>query len=145
MVDDMNADRYTRRDYVDLAKRLRVQVRCVYFEGTIEHAWHNNVYRTHCTSDAAQLGPVCCVLVCKKCVLNYFQEATQTTHPSVFKKFKATFESPAEKVTAEGSLRTEDVSWKLEGFNSLTTIYWKFDGTDEQFKRYMMWLFKLPA
>lgn len=67
-------------------------------------------------------------------------------HPSVFKKFKAAFESPTEKVmTTEGSSRIEDVSWKLEGFNALTTIYWKFDGTDEEFRRYMMWLFKLPA
>lgn len=65
-------------------------------------------------------------------------------HPSVFKKFKAAFESPAEKVTADGS-RIEDVSWKLEGFNALTTIYWKFDGTDEEFRCYMMWLFKLPV
>jgi len=66
------------------------------------------------------------------------------THPSVFKKFQGAFESPLEKVKAEGSSRME-VSWKIEGFNALTTIYWTFDGTDEEFRRYMMWLFKLPG
>ncbi|EPQ59072.1 PNK3P-domain-containing protein [Gloeophyllum trabeum ATCC 11539] len=47
IVDNTNRDRQTRKYYVDAAKRLGATVRCFLFQGSMELAWHNNLYRAY--------------------------------------------------------------------------------------------------
>ncbi|KAJ7606788.1 polynucleotide kinase 3 phosphatase-domain-containing protein [Roridomyces roridus] len=45
VVDNTNRDVSTRRFYIDLAKKFKVPIRCFWFTGSIQLAWHNNMYR----------------------------------------------------------------------------------------------------
>ncbi|KAI0288305.1 polynucleotide kinase 3 phosphatase-domain-containing protein [Russula brevipes] len=47
VIDNTNRDVQTRKHYLDLAKRLQVPARCFVFQGSIELAWHNNLYRAY--------------------------------------------------------------------------------------------------
>jgi bifunctional polynucleotide phosphatase/kinase len=63
LADNTNRDIQTRRRYIEAAKKLNVPVRCVHndilriakqtkprcflFTGTMELAWHNNLYRAY--------------------------------------------------------------------------------------------------
>jgi hypothetical protein len=43
---------------------------------------------------------------------------------SAFTSFKSSFQAPT----------------KSEGFKEIKRFFWKFEGTEDQYKRYMMWL-----
>ncbi|CAE6414650.1 unnamed protein product [Rhizoctonia solani] len=45
VVDNTNRDKATRAEYIQIAKRLKCPVRCVWFDIAPELAWHNNMYR----------------------------------------------------------------------------------------------------
>ncbi|PWY97736.1 PNK3P-domain-containing protein [Testicularia cyperi] len=45
VVDNTNRDAATRRQYIDLANRLGVRVRCFYFDVPLQTALHNNAFR----------------------------------------------------------------------------------------------------
>ncbi|KAJ3827702.1 polynucleotide kinase 3 phosphatase-domain-containing protein [Lentinula raphanica] len=45
VVDNTNRDVQTRKFYVDVARRFKVPIRCFVFTGSMELAWHNNLYR----------------------------------------------------------------------------------------------------
>ncbi|CAE6336251.1 unnamed protein product [Rhizoctonia solani] len=45
VVDNTNRDKATRAEYIEIAKRLKCPIRCVWFDMPIELAWHNNMYR----------------------------------------------------------------------------------------------------
>ncbi|CAE6521908.1 unnamed protein product [Rhizoctonia solani] len=45
VVDNTNRDKATRAEYIQVAKRLKCPVRCVWFDIPPELAWHNNMYR----------------------------------------------------------------------------------------------------
>ncbi|KAG0706419.1 polynucleotide kinase 3 phosphatase-domain-containing protein [Suillus ampliporus] len=47
VVDNTNRDITTRKHYLDLAKKLKISVRCLVFTGSIDLAWHNNLYRAY--------------------------------------------------------------------------------------------------
>ncbi|KAG1749154.1 polynucleotide kinase 3 phosphatase-domain-containing protein [Suillus paluster] len=47
VVDNTNRDIATRKYYLDLAKKLKIPVRCLVFIGSIDLAWHNNLYRAY--------------------------------------------------------------------------------------------------
>jgi bifunctional polynucleotide phosphatase/kinase len=47
VVDNTNRDVQTRKYYIDLAKKLSVPIRCFFFTGSKELAWHNNLYRAY--------------------------------------------------------------------------------------------------
>lgn len=47
MTDNTNRDAATRKFYIDVAKKRKIQVRCFHFTGSIDLAWHNNLYRTY--------------------------------------------------------------------------------------------------
>jgi bifunctional polynucleotide phosphatase/kinase len=44
-LDNTNRDKATRAEYIEVAKRLKCPIRCVYFDVLPELAWHNNMYR----------------------------------------------------------------------------------------------------
>ena len=46
-LDNTNRDTTTRKLYVDLAKKVGARVRCFLFEGSMDLAWHNNLYRAY--------------------------------------------------------------------------------------------------
>ncbi|KAL5635604.1 hypothetical protein ACGC1H_004417 [Rhizoctonia solani] len=45
VVDNTNRDKATRAEYIEVAKRLKCPIRCVWFDIPPELAWHNNMYR----------------------------------------------------------------------------------------------------
>lgn len=47
VVDNTNRDIATRKHYLDLAKKLQIHVRCIEFVGSMDLAWHNNLYRAY--------------------------------------------------------------------------------------------------
>ncbi|KAH7889885.1 polynucleotide kinase 3 phosphatase-domain-containing protein [Phlebopus sp. FC_14] len=47
VIDNTNRDLATRKFYVDLAKKVGIPARCFYFTGSMDLAWHNNLYRAY--------------------------------------------------------------------------------------------------
>ncbi|KAJ7284504.1 polynucleotide kinase 3 phosphatase-domain-containing protein [Mycena rebaudengoi] len=47
VVDNTNRDAFTRKFYIDAAKKAGVPVRCMEFTGSFDLAWHNNLYRAY--------------------------------------------------------------------------------------------------
>ncbi|PCH38769.1 PNK3P-domain-containing protein [Wolfiporia cocos MD-104 SS10] len=96
VVDNTNRNAETRKHYVDLAKRLRLPIRCFMFNGSMELAWHNNLYR------AFNLPPSRAAKEPKRELLPY----------SAFTSFRAQFEEP----TLEGGYaEIKKVNWVFEG------------------------------
>lgn len=47
VIDNTNRDTSTRKYYIDIAKEHDIPIRCFLFTGSIELAWHNNLYRAY--------------------------------------------------------------------------------------------------
>ncbi|KAJ7759134.1 polynucleotide kinase 3 phosphatase-domain-containing protein [Mycena metata] len=96
VVDNTNRDASTRRYYIDVATKLKVPVRCMLFTGSLELAFHNNLYRAYCLppSVAGREPP---------------REALPMT---VFTKFKDSFEEPE---LGEGLAQIKKVNWVFNG------------------------------
>ncbi|KIL00645.1 hypothetical protein PAXRUDRAFT_29641 [Paxillus rubicundulus Ve08.2h10] len=47
VIDNTNRDIATRKLYVNLAKKVGVTARCFLFTGSMDLAWHNNLYRAY--------------------------------------------------------------------------------------------------
>lgn len=47
VVDNTNRDIATRKHYLDFAKKFQIPVRCIEFVGSMDLAWHNNLYRAY--------------------------------------------------------------------------------------------------
>jgi len=57
VVDNTNRDKKTRKDYIVLAEKLRVPIRCLQFNVSVALSWHNNLYRAFClASDHPDYG-----------------------------------------------------------------------------------------
>ncbi|PVF98843.1 PNK3P-domain-containing protein [Serendipita vermifera] len=123
VVDNTNRGVTTRQDYLDLAVQLKVDARCVIFDGTLELAWHNNIYRALCLTDSVKAQEVCILIVPGICTETMKPSRTLLDY-SAFTSFKASFQTPT----------------KSEGFKEIKRFFWKFEGTEDEFKRYMMWL-----
>ncbi|KAJ6520430.1 polynucleotide kinase 3 phosphatase-domain-containing protein [Mycena sanguinolenta] len=96
VVDNTNRDAYTRRFYIDLAKKQGVPVRCMWFTGAVELAWHNNLYRS--------LGLPPSVAA---------REPPREMLPKLaFTSFKNEFEEP---VLSEGFSQIKKVNWVFDG------------------------------
>ncbi|CDO70582.1 hypothetical protein BN946_scf184636.g15 [Trametes cinnabarina] len=90
VVDNTNRDKTTREHYVNLAKR------CLYFVGTLELAWHNNLYRVF------NLPPAKADSEAKRTLLPY----------SALTGFRADFEEPS---VDEGFAEVRKVNFVFEG------------------------------
>ncbi|EEB87178.1 hypothetical protein MPER_15577, partial [Moniliophthora perniciosa FA553] len=49
VLDNTNRNVSTRKYYIDLGRKFKVPVRCFIFTGSMELAWHNNLYRAYNT------------------------------------------------------------------------------------------------
>ncbi|PIL23691.1 hypothetical protein GSI_13440 [Ganoderma sinense ZZ0214-1] len=96
VVDNTNRDKQTRQYYTNLARKHKVPVRCIYFTGSIELAWHNNLYR------ALNLPPSLSSTEPKRGLLPY----------SAFTSFRENFEEPS---VDEGFSEVRKVNWVFEG------------------------------
>ncbi|TEB36065.1 PNK3P-domain-containing protein [Coprinellus micaceus] len=106
VVDNTNRDKATRKFYVDLARKEGISVRCFHFAGSVELAWHNNLYRAF----AQPLAET---------------EVRRELIPyTAYITFKDGFEEPNAN----------------EGFAEVRRVNFVFDGTEEQRKRWGMWL-----
>ncbi|KAF5386673.1 hypothetical protein D9615_001745 [Tricholomella constricta] len=47
VIDNTNRNTAIRKYYLDIARQLKIATRCFFFAGSIELAWHNNLYRTY--------------------------------------------------------------------------------------------------
>ncbi|KAJ7733566.1 polynucleotide kinase 3 phosphatase-domain-containing protein [Mycena maculata] len=96
VVDNTNRDAFTRKYYIDVARKLGVPVRCMVFTGSLELAWHNNLYRAY------GLPPS---------VLD--REPPRELLPKVaFATFKDNFEEPE---LSEGISQIKKVNWVFSG------------------------------
>ncbi|KAJ7651459.1 polynucleotide kinase 3 phosphatase-domain-containing protein [Mycena polygramma] len=96
VVDNTNRDASTRRYYIDVAAKLGVPVRCMFFTGSMELAWHNNLYRAY------NLPPSVAT-----------REPQREVLPRIaFTTFKANFEEPE---LDEGISQIKKVNWVFTG------------------------------
>ncbi|KAG2149258.1 polynucleotide kinase 3 phosphatase-domain-containing protein [Suillus clintonianus] len=92
VIDNTNRDIATRKYYLDLAKKLELPVRCIVFIGSIDLAWHNNLYRAY-VHPSTEL---------RRDILPYF----------AFIGFKDNYEEPQ---VMEGFSEIIKVNWVFEG------------------------------
>ncbi|KAH9994624.1 polynucleotide kinase 3 phosphatase-domain-containing protein [Russula vinacea] len=96
VIDNTNRDVQTRKYYLDLAKRLKVPARCFVFQGSIDLAWHNNLYRTY-ARPASVVG----------------REPARSFLPyTALTGFESAYEAPSVK---EGFSEVQDLPWRFEG------------------------------
>ncbi|RPD65808.1 PNK3P-domain-containing protein [Lentinus tigrinus ALCF2SS1-7] len=96
VVDNTNRDVQTRKYYVDLAKKQGVPIRCVYFTGSLELAWHNNLYRAFNLPAS----------------LTVSQPTRELLPCNAFTSFRANFQEPT---IDEGFYEVRRVNWQFEG------------------------------
>ncbi|KAL7283120.1 hypothetical protein ACG7TL_002546 [Trametes sanguinea] len=94
VVDNTNRGKGTRQHYLSLAKKYNAGARCIYFTGTLELAWHNNLYRAF-NLPPSHPEP-------KRALLPY----------SAFTGFRADFEEPGGE---EGFAEVRRVNFVFEG------------------------------
>ncbi|KAI0811093.1 PNK3P-domain-containing protein [Irpex lacteus] len=108
VLDNTNRDKATRKLYIQLARKFKVPIRCVHFIGSIELAWHNNLYRAfNLPDDVASKAP-------KRELLGYM----------AFTSFRNAYQEPALD----------------EGFSEIKQVNFVFDGSEEERRRWGMWL-----
>ncbi|KAF9567654.1 PNK3P-domain-containing protein [Agrocybe pediades] len=108
VVDNTNPSLQVRSLYVDVAKANKAPARCFLFTGSLELAWHNNLYRAY------NLPPTVAA-----------KEAERTVLPfAALTKFRDAYAPPA----------------AAEGFSEIKNVNWVFEGSEEEKKRWSMWL-----
>ncbi|KAK0445376.1 polynucleotide kinase 3 phosphatase-domain-containing protein [Armillaria borealis] len=105
VVDNTNRDAKTRKYYIDIAKEARIPVRCFLFTGSIELAWHNNLYRAY------NLPPSVKDREEPRDALPYF----------ALTSFRDNYEAPEDE---EGFTEIKTVNWRFEGTQQ-EERYWK--------------------
>ncbi|KAF9228631.1 PNK3P-domain-containing protein [Gyrodon lividus] len=95
VIDNTNRDIATRKFYVDLAKKVGVPARCFLFTGSMDLAWHNNLYRAYNQSPSSGTQP-------PRDLLPYL----------AFIGFRDNYEEPQ---TSEGLSEVNKVNWMFEG------------------------------
>ncbi|TFK42832.1 polynucleotide kinase 3 phosphatase-domain-containing protein [Crucibulum laeve] len=96
VIDNTNRNASTRKYYIDLAKRLKVPIRCFLFSGSIELAWHNNLYRAY------NLPPSVSSKEPSRDIVPY----------TAFSGFRGAYEEPR---LDEGFSEIKTVNWVFEG------------------------------
>jgi len=82
--------------YIDVAREFKVPIRCFIFTGSIELAWHNNLYR------AFNLPPSIAMNEPVRRLLPY----------SAFTSFLQKYEEPHE---SEGYAEIKKINWEFQG------------------------------
>ncbi|KAF9239632.1 HAD-like domain-containing protein [Melanogaster broomeanus] len=100
VIDNTNRDVATRKFYVDLAKTVGVPARCFLFTGSMELAWHNNLYRAYNQPSSNGSQPT-------RDLLPYL----------AFIGFRDNYEEPQ---TSEGLSEVIKVNWVFEGDEEAT-------------------------
>ena len=105
--------------------------RCVLFQGSLELAWHNNLYRAFNmppntgTEIVSHLHELSNLSGCSEALIGVRSQTKRDLVPySAFANFKSTYEEPT----------------LAEGFAEIKTVNWKFEGSDEARERWSMWL-----
>ncbi|KAK7063830.1 bifunctional polynucleotide phosphatase/kinase [Favolaschia claudopus] len=117
VVDNTNQDTFTRKFYIDIADKLGVPVRCMLFTGSLDLAWHNNLYRsTGLPPSVAE------------------REIPREALPkSAFSSFRDNYKAPKLR---EGFLHIKKVNWIFSGTPEERKAWSKwfslFDETDER-------------
>ncbi|KAF6764952.1 polynucleotide kinase 3'-phosphatase [Ephemerocybe angulata] len=106
VVDNTNKDAATRKLYIDIAKKNKIPIRCFYFTGSIDLAWHNNLYR-------AFVQPLA-ELEVRRDLVPYL----------AYVQFRDGFEEPGAD----------------EEFTEIKRVNFVFEGTEEERRRWSMWL-----
>ncbi|KAF8078204.1 polynucleotide kinase 3 phosphatase-domain-containing protein, partial [Lyophyllum atratum] len=96
VIDNTNRNAATRKYYIDIARQLKIQARCFLFTGSIELAWHNNLYRTY------NLPPSIATTEPKRELVPYIG----------FSGFRDNFEEPQ---LEEGFTEIKKVNWVFNG------------------------------
>ncbi|KAJ3565098.1 hypothetical protein NP233_g7866 [Leucocoprinus birnbaumii] len=112
VIDNTNRDAKTRKFYVDLAKEEKVPIRCFVFTGSIDLAWHNNLYRAFHRPSRETEGEIRRVLV----------------PYGAFSGFQDQYEEPTKE---EGFAEIRRVNWKFEGTEEekrLWSMWLQIDG-----------------
>ena len=138
-IDKINGTKCVRKDYIDCAKRLKMSVQyvsirsspnvadltdsCIWFADT-EVAWHNSFYRAVGRTDALRelevgLQP----FRYSSLILTPYQGEATLIPRKVFTDHQRCFEEPT----------------RAEGFNDLKRVHFRFEGTEEDRNRYMLW------
>ncbi|KAJ3896711.1 polynucleotide kinase 3 phosphatase-domain-containing protein [Lentinula edodes] len=96
LLDNTNRDVRTRKYYVDIARKYKVPIRCFVFTGSMELAWHNNLYRAYNLplSSASR------------------QEKRDLVPYLAFTSFRNSYEEPS---LSEGYSEIKQVNWIFEG------------------------------
>ncbi|KAG8217343.1 polynucleotide kinase 3 phosphatase-domain-containing protein [Butyriboletus roseoflavus] len=95
VIDNTNRDTATRKFYVDLTKKVGARTRCFLFEGSMDLAWHNNLYRAYNQRQSDGTQP-------RREILPYL----------AFIGFRDNYEEPQ---TSEGFAEVIKVNWVFEG------------------------------
>ncbi|KAI0278338.1 PNK3P-domain-containing protein [Russula aff. rugulosa BPL654] len=96
VIDNTNRNVQTRKYFLDVAKRLKVPARCFVFQGSVELAWHNNLYRAF--ARPASLAA---------------REPTRPVLPHMaLTSFEDAYEAPS---VNEGFSEVRDVPWRFGG------------------------------
>ncbi|KAG9318286.1 polynucleotide kinase 3 phosphatase-domain-containing protein [Chiua virens] len=95
VIDNTNRDTATRKCYVDLTKKVGVPARCILFEGSMDLAWHNNIYRAYNQASSDRIQP-------QRDLLPYL----------AFISYRDNYEEPQ---TNEGFSEVIKVNWVFEG------------------------------
>ncbi|KAG6861891.1 hypothetical protein C0995_010597 [Termitomyces sp. Mi166 len=104
VIDNTNRNIATRKFYLDIAKELDIPARCFHFTGSIELAWHNNLYRTYNLPSSIAAGEH------KRELVPYLG----------FTGFRDNFEEPQLK---EGFTEIKKVNWVFNG-NEEERVHW---------------------
>ncbi|KAJ7750282.1 polynucleotide kinase 3 phosphatase-domain-containing protein [Mycena metata] len=96
VVDNTNRDASTRRYYIDVATKLKVPVRCMLFTGSLELAFHNNLYRAYCLPPSVAAR----------------EPRREALPKAAFTTFKDSFEEPE---LGEGLAQIKKVNWVFNG------------------------------
>ncbi|KAF8892654.1 polynucleotide kinase 3 phosphatase-domain-containing protein [Infundibulicybe gibba] len=96
VVDNTNRDAKTRKFYISLAKERDIPVRCFLFTGSLELAWHNNLYRAY-NLPASVVSR---------------EERRDIVPYAAFSGFRDNYEEPA---MDEGILEIKRVNWAFDG------------------------------
>ncbi|KAJ7070554.1 polynucleotide kinase 3 phosphatase-domain-containing protein [Mycena amicta] len=125
VVDNSNHLISTRQLYLDVAKKHEVPVRrvCMVFTGSLELAWHNNLYRAFYSRQA--VGSTYPPTHSTDIYVDDLQHSRELLPISDFTSFKNRYEESEPKLD--------------EGFK-VKRIHWVFTGSEEERRAWGMWL-----